>query len=84
MESTTAAATAASSSALLKCLSGLGAVVFDVGALWEHLAKLSDSRHGRGVRHQLAAPLLLIVLAKLANQDQPSAIGPPDARVNYC
>lgn len=69
MESTTTAL-----ESVVKQLEGLGARVFDIGALWQHLAKLTDRRHKRGVRYRLADVLLLIVLAKLCGQDQPTAI----------
>lgn len=61
----------ASASELLR---GIGATVFDVSALWARLAKLTDRRHRRGVRYELAWVLLLIVLAKLSSQDRPGAI----------
>lgn len=49
-------------------------VVFDVGSLAARLASLADKRHRRGIRYALAEILVLIVLAKLAGQDHPSAI----------
>lgn len=49
-------------------------VVFDLGALWRHLAALSDRRHSRGRRYALPLLLLLIVLAKLSGEDRPSGI----------
>jgi predicted transposase YbfD/YdcC len=51
-----------------------GAVVFEVGDLWERLTRLKDARRARGKRYPLAAVLLLVVLAKLAGEDRPSGI----------
>jgi len=48
--------------------------VFDVFSLMNRLATLTDSRSLKGLRYPLAPTLLLIVLAKLAGEDQPSAI----------
>lgn len=61
MEGTTEAATA-------------GAVVFEVGALWQQLATLRDARRARGKRYPLPLVLVLIVLAKLGGEDRPSGI----------
>jgi predicted transposase YbfD/YdcC len=55
-------------------LMGSGATVFDVGALWARLGQLTDRRRRRGKRYQLGGVLLLMILAKLSSQDQPSAI----------
>ena len=50
------------------------ALVFDVGSLAACLATLTDPRHRRGIRYALGEILVLIVLAKLAGEDHPSAI----------
>jgi predicted transposase YbfD/YdcC len=51
-----------------------GAVVFEMGGLWERLARLRDGRRPRGKRYPLPLVLLLVVLAKLAGEDRPSGI----------
>lgn len=51
-----------------------GAIVFEVGGLWQRLAGLSDARRPRGKRYPLALVLLLVVLAKLGGEDRPSGI----------
>jgi predicted transposase YbfD/YdcC len=54
---------------------GMGAsVLIDVDSLLRRLRQLSDCRHPRGRRYSLAELLLLVVLAKLSNQNQMSAI----------
>lgn len=53
----------------------LPAVAFDVESLMARLAALTDPRKRRGIRYSLAVILILIVLAKLAGEDRPSAIG---------
>jgi hypothetical protein len=47
-------------------------VVFDLGSLYSRLAALTDRRHRRGRRDELA--LLLTLVAKLAGQDTPDGI----------
>lgn len=46
----------------------------DVGALLARFATVADSRHPRGKRYALPPLLVLILLAKLAGEDQPSGI----------
>ena len=46
------------------------AVVFDVGALYQHLLSLTDQRDRRGLRYPLALILTIAVLAKLAGQNR--------------
>jgi predicted transposase YbfD/YdcC len=53
---------------------GSGAQLFDVGELLRRLEGLGDPRHPKGLRYELAPLLLLIVLAKLSKEDQPSGI----------
>jgi predicted transposase YbfD/YdcC len=48
--------------------------VFSVHSLLHHLQQLTDSRHRRGRRYPLHLVVLLIVLAKLSDQDHLSAI----------
>jgi predicted transposase YbfD/YdcC len=60
----------------MKCttlVSGL-ARVLDLGSLWNHLAKLTDSRSTKGLRYPLTPALMLIVLAKLSGEDKPYGI----------
>jgi len=45
-----------------------------VSALLERFATLHDARHARGKRYPLPVLLVLLVLAKLAGEDQPSGI----------
>lgn len=49
-------------------------MVFDVGSLYSRLMGLTDHRHRRGVRYELAASLTAVVVAKLAGQDKPDGI----------
>lgn len=54
-------------------LAGVGAPI-DVSVLLERFATVADTRHSRGKRYALSPLLVLIVLAKLAGEDQPSGI----------
>ena len=45
-------------------------LVFDVGALYQHLQSLADQRDRRGLRYPLALILTIAVLAKLAGQNR--------------
>lgn len=45
--------------------------VFDVGSLYARLLKMADLRHKRGVRYPLAMILTMIILAKMAGEDEP-------------
>jgi predicted transposase YbfD/YdcC len=47
---------------------------FDVGSLYDRLEQLADQRQARGKRYPLAVLVLLILLAKLAGEDQPHGI----------
>lgn len=49
-------------------------IVFDVGGLWQQLARVADRRRPRGKRYALPLLLLLMVLAKLCGEDRPSGI----------
>ena len=57
----------------MKSNTGTG-IVFDVGSLYERFEKLSDSRNRQGLRYSLAVILVLIVMAKMSGEDQPSGI----------
>lgn len=48
--------------------------VFDVESLYGHLTKLEDKRDPRGVRYELPLVLLLVILAKLAGEDEARGI----------
>lgn len=50
------------------------AIVFDIAGLMTHLEQLDDSRHKRGKIYPLTMILVMIILAKLAGEDKPSAI----------
>lgn len=50
------------------------AVVFDLADLEAHLTKLTDTRKKRGKIYPLSVILTVIILAKLAGEDKPSAI----------
>jgi predicted transposase YbfD/YdcC len=52
----------------------LGATIFGVTSLWKRLETLTDRRSTKGLRYPLGPALLLIVLAKLSGEDQPSGI----------
>jgi len=48
--------------------------VFDVGSLYDELLGLTDKRHARGKRYELALVLVFYILARLAGEDQPCGI----------
>ena len=52
----------------------MDATVFDLGGLLRRLATLTDTRGAKGQRFALAPLLLLVVLAKLSGQNNPSQI----------
>ena len=49
-------------------------VVFDRGSVYSRLADLTDRRHRRCRRYELALLLLMTLVAKLAGQDTPDGI----------
>ena len=57
----------------MKCITEAG-LVFDMGSLYAHLQTLSDKRNPKGLRYQLATILVLMVMAKLCGEDNPSGI----------
>jgi predicted transposase YbfD/YdcC len=48
--------------------------VFELGSLYDRFDQLADQRKARGKRYALALLLVLMVLAKLAGEDQPHGI----------
>ena len=48
--------------------------MFDVGSLYHWLEGLVDLRHRRGKRYPLPIALTMIILAKLAGEDEPRGI----------
>jgi predicted transposase YbfD/YdcC len=50
------------------------AKVFDIAGLMSRLAALTDKRSTKGLRYALVPVLLVIILAKLSGEDQPSGI----------
>ena len=57
----------------MECNTGVPEV-FDLGSLYAHFCKMSDTRKRRGVRYRLETILTLMVLAKLCGEDNPSGI----------
>ena len=53
--------------------SGAG-VVYDVGSVYERLAKLTDRRKARGKLYGLETVLMIILMAKLCGEDTPSGM----------
>ena len=49
-------------------------VVFDLGSLYSRLADLTDRRHRRGRRYELALVLLMTLVAKLAGRARQTAL----------
>lgn len=49
-------------------------IIFDVGSLYDRFQALGDKRKARGKRYKLATIMILMVLAKLSGEDQPSGI----------
>jgi predicted transposase YbfD/YdcC len=50
-------------------------IVLDVGSLYTQLSGLKDKRKAKGLRYSLVDLLVLMTLAKLCGQDNPSGIG---------
>lgn len=48
--------------------------MFDLGSLYDHLCRVQDTRHARGVRYALVTILVFIILAKLAGEDSVAGI----------
>ncbi len=48
--------------------------IYDLGSLYDYLTRVTDPRMARGKQYALATLLILILLAKLAGQQNPSQI----------
>jgi predicted transposase YbfD/YdcC len=48
--------------------------IFEIHSLYAYLKRVVDPRKSKGIRYQLATILLLILLAKLGGQDNPTGI----------
>ncbi len=48
--------------------------IFEIQSLYAYLRRVVDPRKSKGIRYQLATLLLLILLAKLGGQDNPTGI----------
>ena len=48
--------------------------VFDVGSLYAKFCTLSDKRKPKGLRYRLETILVVMVLAKMCGEDNPSGI----------
>ncbi len=57
----------------MKCNTGEGQF-FDVGSLYGRLCELRDKRKPKGLRYRLETILVIMILAKLCGEDNPSAI----------
>jgi len=51
-----------------------GGMVFEIHSLYAYLERVIDPRHRKGIRYHIATLLLLMLLAKLAGQDQPTGM----------
>ena len=49
-------------------------IIFDVGSLYDRFQAMKDKRKARGKRYTLATMMVLMVLAKLSGEDQPSGM----------
>lgn len=49
-------------------------IVFDMGSLYAHFRSLQDRRRPKGVRYQLVAIMVMITMAKICGQDNPTGI----------
>lgn len=57
----------------MKCNTG-EAQIFDVGSLYARFRELGDKRKRRGLRYRLETILVVMILAKLCGEDNPSAM----------
>jgi len=48
--------------------------IFDIGSLYIHLESLADKRDPKGVRYPLVAVLVMVILSKLAGENEPRGI----------
>jgi len=51
-----------------------GGMIYSIDSLYAYLERIPDHRKPKGLRYRLATLLVLILLAKLGGQDQPSGI----------
>lgn len=51
-----------------------GGLIFEIYSLYAYLERVMDPRKRKGIRYHLATLLLLILLAKLSGQDNPTGI----------
>src|SRR5215216_129736 len=49
-------------------------LIFEFGSLYERLRLLKDKRQRRGIRYPLAVALTMVIMAKLAGEDEPHGI----------
>lgn len=49
-------------------------LIYDIGSLYAYFEKVVDTRQAKGKRYALATLLVLLLLAKLGGEDQPSGI----------
>ena len=49
-------------------------LIYELGSLYAYLERVADPRHAKGKRYPLAMLLILVLLAKLGGEDQPSGI----------
>src|SRR5688572_23405153 len=57
----------------MKCNTGAERV-FDVGSLYAKFCQLSDKRKPKGLRYRLEVILVVMVLAKICGEDNPSGM----------
>jgi len=48
--------------------------IFDIGSLYLHLETIEDKRDPKGVRYPLVAVLVMVILSKLAGENEPRGI----------
>jgi predicted transposase YbfD/YdcC len=53
---------------------GATGILYDLGSVYEGLSKITDKRKARGKIYRLETVLMIIVLAKLSGEDQPTGI----------
>ena len=51
-----------------------GGMIFEINSLYAYLERVADPRKRKGVRYHLATILLLILLAKMGGEDNPTGI----------
>src|SRR5512142_482587 len=57
----------------MECNTG-GEQLFDVGSLYARFCELRDKRNPKGLRYRLETILVVVVLAKICGEDNPSGI----------